>query len=799
MNIKNTLKSFNAKHISIGLVLVFFLLISVSKIFAAQILEWNFISGDYETLLIMNDTKQTTMQDPVSADPGDQLRLLVYYHCAWNDPEWPTEKARNTGIRINFPTQKSQQIVSVAQLWADNVPAIDDNGTINVSSAEKLIFQNTAEWHHNGQVDNISVALTQDGGDWDYGEVNIGDISCDCVNCYNNAGTVVFRAQISDTVVSPPTVDIKANGSDGPVTIDYNQTANLTWTSSNADTCTASGNWYGSKAISNTIGESTGSLVSGTYIYIIDCSGPGGSASDSVTVNVNPQPSFLANLNIVKTVRNITQGNTYYQNVISANPSDLLGFKIQVSSVGNGTANNVMLRDVLSSLINYQGNLLIDGFPIAGGNIFSGINLGTMPAGQSKTITFQASAASESNFGYGTISLVNTAQTWADNVGQISDSVTVNVTRPIPAPESPGLNVDKTVRNITDNTGFQTSVSAGPLDEIEFKITIQSIGTTTAQNITVKDALPAGLNYEGDLKINGSAWGGSIISGLNIGNLSPGVSKTITFKAQINSETDFDYGTTTLVNTVSVGADTLSKVYDSAVVNIAHYVLKSNRELSVQKKVRNLTKGQTQWYETIYASPSDKIIFRIQATNTGDSKLYNVMVKDGLPDKIDWYGNLEIDGNDSKLDITHGIDIGNLNINESKIITFEALVAKKHEFIYGTTDLINTALAYNGSASDTDTAKVRVQKASVAGAVTEVPTGVLDSLIISFGVTVLISYCFLLGHFFYQKTGMNLGNEIVKTKTAAQNWCYDLSIFDSPEKSQKRLEKTITELRKSEV
>jgi len=82
----------------------------------------------------------------------------------------------------------------------------------------------------------------------------------------------------------PIIVDIKANGSDGPITIPYNSSANLTWTSQNADSCTASNAWSGTKPTSGS--ELTGNLTS-CKTYNITCSGSEGSASDSVTINIS--------------------------------------------------------------------------------------------------------------------------------------------------------------------------------------------------------------------------------------------------------------------------------------------------------------------------------------------------------------------------------------------------------------------------------------------------------------------------------------------------------------------------------
>ncbi|MDP3697212.1 MAG: PKD domain-containing protein [Candidatus Taylorbacteria bacterium] len=97
---------------------------------------------------------------------------------------------------------------------------------------------------------------------------------------------------------TPPTVDIKANGSDGPVNISWNTSANLAWTSTNASSCNASGDWSGSKALNSS--QSTGNLTQvKTYNYTLTCSG-NGSASDSVAVVVNAPAPVASNVTLTE-------------------------------------------------------------------------------------------------------------------------------------------------------------------------------------------------------------------------------------------------------------------------------------------------------------------------------------------------------------------------------------------------------------------------------------------------------------------------------------------------------------------
>jgi hypothetical protein len=88
-----------------------------------------------------------------------------------------------------------------------------------------------------------------------------------------------------------PTADIKANGSDGPVAIDFNTAANLTWTSQNATSCTVTpGNFTGTSG-----SQTTGNLMA-SRMYTLTCTGAGGSATDTVTVNVNAAAQVSADI-----------------------------------------------------------------------------------------------------------------------------------------------------------------------------------------------------------------------------------------------------------------------------------------------------------------------------------------------------------------------------------------------------------------------------------------------------------------------------------------------------------------------
>jgi predicted xylan-binding protein with Ca-dependent carbohydrate-binding module len=93
-------------------------------------------------------------------------------------------------------------------------------------------------------------------------------------NLYLN--DIVFNGTLPS---QSPTVALSAT----PTSVSSGGSSTLTWSSTNATSCTASGAWSGTKATSGSV--STGALSTGST-YNLSCTGAGGSASASVTVSI---------------------------------------------------------------------------------------------------------------------------------------------------------------------------------------------------------------------------------------------------------------------------------------------------------------------------------------------------------------------------------------------------------------------------------------------------------------------------------------------------------------------------------
>jgi len=239
------------------------------------------------------------------------------------------------------------------------------------------------------------------------------------ITCSGLGGSATDSVIVNiSTPYSPPTVDIKTNNSDGPITIAYNTSASLTWTSTNANSCYASNAWSGAKATSGS--QLTGNLTS-LKTYTITCTGSGGSASDSVTVNTPTDAKFSTR----KTVRNLSRG-TVFSDSIYADPGEVLTFGIAIKA-GNNPIYNVVVKDTLPTGIIYRGDLRVDNI-LTIGDIFTGLNIGNLAAGQNKTITFRGDVAGAESFSFGQTELINTVSVSSGTISH-SDTAKIIVTR----------------------------------------------------------------------------------------------------------------------------------------------------------------------------------------------------------------------------------------------------------------------------------------------------------------------------------------------------------------------------------
>ena len=123
------------------------------------------------------------------------------------------------------------------------------------------------------------------------GTENVGPITAAAtytLTCTGAGGS--GNGAVTVNFTPPPTVTLSAS----PTTVTQGQTTTLTWSSTNATGCTASGAWSGTQATSGTFAAS--SLLVGPLNFTLSCTGSGGTAQASTTVMVGVPVPPMVNL-----------------------------------------------------------------------------------------------------------------------------------------------------------------------------------------------------------------------------------------------------------------------------------------------------------------------------------------------------------------------------------------------------------------------------------------------------------------------------------------------------------------------
>jgi hypothetical protein len=127
---------------------------------------------------------------------------------------------------------------------------------------------------------------------------------------------------------------------------------------------------------------------------------------DTLTINVDDCEAGGGDLELDKTVSNLTRGVGYYDSV-EANPGDYVSFKIKIRALSDDVS-DIEFTDVLPDGISNPRDIRIDGAR-TGEDIENGIEIGDLDEGDSMEISFTASVDKAADFRYGQTTLTNSA------------------------------------------------------------------------------------------------------------------------------------------------------------------------------------------------------------------------------------------------------------------------------------------------------------------------------------------------------------------------------------------------------
>ena len=696
---------------------------------------FNNCAGDLELLTLKNRTQNTpTWQSSISANAGDTVAFNVYYHNCISGTT-----ANNTQVRLDFTNVESSPILTTAYLWADNASYVTDSGTITVSTPQKLNFASTAKWYPDQTTSPTTIPVT----------VNITSALANIGNIEGNwthQGYVVFEATLSGTGSTNHAPTANA-GSDKDIQEGETTTLNGSGSDPDGDPLTYSWSCTAGSLSSYSTAQPTYTAPSVSYNTYYTCTltvrdDEGLTGSDSMVVYVRnqdsgdlyvsltPSPSSgyapLSNVSLTADLSGTATGDATYkydctndgswERITSINSNSNTAYSLcSYYSTGNYTAKVEVTR---GGVTNYATA------PIYVYSNYQTNHAPTANAGPDKDV-YENQSVTLGGSGYDQDGDPLT-YSWSCTSGSLSSYSYAQPTYTAPS--------------VSYNTYYTCTLTVRD-DE----------GLTGSDSMVVYVREQSSGNFYVSLTPNPSSGNAPLNNVSLTAYLSGSATGDATYKYDCTNDGSWERITTansnsntaySLCNYCSNGNYTARvEVTRGGMTNSATapvYVGGSSQtgSFTVTKLVKNLSDG-TGWQTTVSADPGEVLYFSIQVTAVNNST--DVVIKDVLPTKINYGGDLRLDNVPTAGDIINGLNIGYMSANQTRTITFRAIVANADQFVFGATELTNTAQV-NNSTFTGGVAKISVTRGAVAG-ITTVVTGI-NPLFISLIVALLMALVF---------------------------------------------------------
>ncbi|MBN1040378.1 DUF11 domain-containing protein, partial [Clostridium botulinum] len=394
------------------------------------------------------------------------------------------------------------------------------------------------------------------------------------------------------------------------------------------------------------------------YVYTEDPSIPNGKANggSSNIVNTKVNQATIDNTNGGGLVKSVDKA--------FAKVNDVLNYTITLTNTGNADATNVIFTDTIPNGTTFVTNsVTLDGIAQNGVNPQSGVNVGTITAGGTRTVAFQV--------------IVNTIPNPnpIPNSGTVKFNFTIDPANPNGASGSGNTNLVTTKINQAniDNTnggGLVKSVDktfATVGDTLTYTIALKNTGNIDATNVILTDTIPSGTNFINDsVTLNGITQGGSNPSpgfGVAVGTLSPNQVSTVTFNVSVTT------------------VPSVNPIPNNSTVNYNFTVDPSNpnsqngsgnsNQVTTQINNANLS-GATKSVDKAFAAVNEQITYTVVVKNTGNVTANNVIIYDTIPSGTSLIANsIAINGTpQSGANPQNGINVGSIAVGNTVTLTF---------------------------------------------------------------------------------------------------------------------------------
>ncbi|MED2634541.1 DUF11 domain-containing protein, partial [Bacillus thuringiensis] len=375
-----------------------------------------------------------------------------------------------------------------------------------------------------------------------------------------------------------------------------------------------------------------------------------------IPVPNQPAVSGTDTTNIVSTqVNNATVTMVKAVDKNFADIGDTLTYTVSFTGTGNTNANNVIFTDVIPTGTTFVLNsLTIDGTTQVGANPANGVNIGSIPSGTTKNVTFQVVV--------NTIPVSNVVSNGSNasyqyTVNPIQSPVTKNISSNLVSTQINNANV-----TLTKSTNKQFATIG---ETIGYTILITNSGNTAANNVQLTDPLPNGTILTlGSVTLNGVLQNVDSLVALPIGTIPAGATFILSFQVTVINITSqnpiLNNAFASYIYTVNPSLPPTSKTANSNSVTSTIRLANLHANKSVDKT---------------FAEVGDVLTYTFALTNDGNVAANNVLPSDSIANGTSFVPNSVIVNGVTQPGITPAsINIGSINANTTITASFQVVI-----------------------------------------------------------------------------------------------------------------------------
>ena len=345
-----------------------------------------------------------------------------------------------------------------------------------------------------------------------------------------------------------------------------------------------------------------------------------------------------------------------------ADTNSTIRYTIILKNTGVITANNVYVIDTLPNGTSFiLGSVQVNGVVNPSATpVLPGINIGNILPNRTATITFNALVSSTLPSPNPLINYAETTYSYQSIPGGAATFVEAT---------SPTTTTTISHAQLVSSKSVSTDL-ASVGDILTFTVPISNIGSTVANGLLFIDTLPSVVSLiPGSFSQDGFALTGDPNPpGATLYNIPAGSTSMVSFQVRVNA-----------IPTTGVILNSATMIY-SYIIDPVHFITATRctaTNITLTTIIGTPNVSISKFVNKYYANLSSTIKYTIILANTGTTSANNVFVVDTLPLGATFVpGSVELNGvpNPSATLTNPGIGVGNLQINQSIIISFNALV-----------------------------------------------------------------------------------------------------------------------------